>query len=315
MKIAFLGAGNMGTALAKVVSENGHEIIMWSIEEDVVQDINNNGTNSKYLKGVRLKGIKASGDIEYVLKDSEIVVFAVPSHVVRKVCERAKGKIPKRAIIVDVAKGLEEGTNKRMSEIISEYFNNDTVAIGGPSIANELAVGKKTYVVFASKEIKSAEIAKGVFKRDYYNIELSDDVVGVELCGTFKNVVAIIGGICDGLGYGLNTKSGLITMATSEIATIIKEMGGNKTSIYGLAGIGDIVVTSMSKHSRNRRFGERIAKGEEIETAVKNIGQVVEGIRATKIAYSIVKEKSLDCPIITTLYSVLFEDKKILNAF
>ncbi len=310
-----MGAGNMGTALAKVVSENGHKVVMWSIEDDVVQDINKNGTNSKYLKGVKLEGIRASGDIEYVLKDSEIVVFAVPSHVVRKVCENAKGKVPKGAIIVDVAKGLEEGTNKRMSEIISEYFDNKIVAIGGPSIANELAVEKKTYVVFASKDIKSATIAKEAFERDYYKIEVSNDIVGVELGGTFKNVVAIVGGICDGLGYGLNTKAGLITMTTSEIATIVEKMGGSKNSLYGLAGMGDIVVTSMSEHSRNRRFGERIARGESIEEATKKIGQVVEGIKATKVAHTIIKENSLNCPIVNALYSVLFQGKKILNAF
>lgn len=311
MNITILGAGNMGTALAKLLSENKHKVNLWSIEKDVVADINKNNKNSKYLKGIKLnKSITAYSNAKKSLRGAEIVVFSVPSHIIRIVAKEVEKLVPKKAIIVDVAKGLEKNSNKRMSEVLEEYFKNKIVAIGGPSIANEVARQIPTYVVFASKDKKTLDISAKVFKNNYYSVSKTTDIIGVELCGTLKNIIAIACGIVDGVGYGSNTKSGIITNGLKEISLIIETMKSKKETVHSLAGIGDLIVTCTSLHSRNRRFGENLGKGMSIKEAEQSVGQIVEGINAVKIVKKIIDKNKLNCPLIKNVYGVLFENEK-----
>jgi glycerol-3-phosphate dehydrogenase (NAD(P)+) len=312
MKITFLGAGNMGTALAFAASEKAdNKITLWSIEEDVVKDINTNHKNTKYVGDITLNSnITATGDIKTALKNAEIVVFSVPTHIVRIVAKQAKGLIPENAVIVDVAKGLEKDTNKRMSEVLNEYFNNTIVAVGGPCIANELIKKVPTFVVYASKNKKALRKCKENLETNYYNISASSDIIGVELMGGLKNIIAILCGVSDGLGYGVNTKAGLISKGLEELKLVGEKMGADSNSVYSLAGLGDLVVTCSSKHSRNRRFGEALAKGMGKEDAKNSIGQVVEGEKAVLIVKKIIDEHKLNCPLISKVHNIVVLGEK-----
>jgi glycerol-3-phosphate dehydrogenase (NAD(P)+) len=306
-RVAILGAGNMGTALAKMLSENGSIVALWSIEEDVVKEINETGRNSKYLQGIQLKKeVKAYSELKDALKTAEVVVFAVPSNVLRSVSKDASSLISSKAIIVNTAKGIEDVTNKRMSEVISEYSKNPIVSIGGPSIANELVNKVPTYAVMACANALALKTTGALFKNDYYIVSNSSDIIGLEWCGALKNIIAISAGMIDGLGYGDNTKAGVITRGLNELAVIVEASNGKKETVYGLAGIGDLLVTCNSMHSRNRRFGEKIAKGLNVEEANKEIGQVVEGLNSIRVVKKIVESKNLSCPLITKTYEVLY---------
>jgi len=305
MKITILGAGNMGSAISRVLCDNGHDVRFWSIEPDVVEDINVNSMNSKYLPGVKLKAV-AFGGIKEALDSSELVVFAVPSHVVRKVCQIAQGLILKGIPIINLGKGLAPG-GKRLSDVFKEYFDNPLVVVGGPCIATELARKVPSFVVFSGE---SVEVVKSVFDNDYYHVSTSSDVIGVELCSFLKNVVAIIAGIVDGLGFGVNTKAGIITNGLEELSLIARALGAKQETVYGLAGLGDLMVTCFSVHSRNRSFGEFLGQGLSKEEALIKVGQVVEGLGAIGIVMNFIKEHDLDCPLISRLDLFLNEGIK-----
>lgn len=307
MKIAIIGAGNMATGFATLAPKES-EVVLYTIEKSVYDDINENHFNSKYAS-VKLKNnISASMDLNESLKNSDIVVFAVPSIAIKQVCNDAKDNISKKAIIIVLSKGLDESA-KTMSQVISEYFSNEIVVVGGPCIANELMNKVPTFVVFASKG-SAASDCKKIFEKDYYDITLSKDVLGAELCSFLKNIYAIYLGIASGLNYGLNTKSALISKSLDEMSFICKLLGASETSAYSLAGIGDLVVTSLSENGRNKNFGELIAKGKSAENAKKIIGQVVEGYNALMILRKIVDAKKLSLPIFEKIYSIVFLNNK-----
>ncbi|VVB74591.1 Glycerol-3-phosphate dehydrogenase [NAD(P)+] [Candidatus Tiddalikarchaeum anstoanum] len=311
MNITILGAGNMGTAIAKLLGDNNHKVILWSIEDDVNKDINQNHKNNKYLQGVELKkDITATSNIEESLKNAELVVVSLPSNIVKSVIVKSSNFIPKKSVIVNTAKGLEDETDKRMSEVISDVVKNKIVSIGGPSIANEVALKVPTYVVFASTDSKALKSAVNAFKNEYYNITTTSDIIGVEWCSALKNIIAIATGIVDGLGYGDNTKAGIISMGLKELSEIVKIMGGDGETVHSLAGVGDLIVTCNSIHSRNRRFGEKLAKGFSVEEALKDVGQTVEGINAIKIVKKVIDKRKINAPLISKLYKVLFENGK-----
>ncbi len=311
MNISILGAGNMGTALGSVIESRGHLVTFWTIEKDVFSSLQERGENTKYLPGVRFKNARVTMDIRTALSGAEIVIFSVPSHVLRSVAQSAKGLVPENAIIIDVAKGIEEKTGKRMSEILEEYFDNQIVAVGGPSIANEIGKGIPTFVVYASANIGIAKKIKELFETSSYHISVSNDVTGVELCGSFKNVVAIAAGICDGLGYGTNTKAGIITNGLNELTKIASALGAKKETIFGLAGTGDTIVTCMSPHSRNRTFGEKIGSGKSVKDALESMSQVVEGVKAARAAHLIIKENHLNCPLFEKIYKIIYKNDDI----
>jgi glycerol-3-phosphate dehydrogenase (NAD(P)+) len=273
-------------------------------------DINEFHKNLKYLDCKLEENITATNNLNDVLKDSEIVIFAVPSVAFRTVCEKSKGLVSKNAIIIILTKGIEEESSKTMSEIANEYFNNEIVVVAGPSIANEIAKKILSFVVFASKSNKAIEKCKSIFSKEYYNILASNDVFGAETCSFLKNAYAIYLGIIDGLGYGLNTKAGIFVKVLNEMKLFSEKIGVNNETVYSLAGLGDLLVTGFSAYGRNKKFGELIAKGESIQSAKKIIGQTVEGIIALKVAKELSNKKEIDAPILEKIYSIIFLNTK-----
>jgi glycerol-3-phosphate dehydrogenase (NAD(P)+) len=307
MKITIIGAGNMATGFASICPINS-KVILYTIEESVYTEINNNHSNSKYAAVKLRDSILASMNLKECMNDSDIVIFSIPSNVLRSVCKEAKNFIPKKAMIIVLSKGLDE-EKKTMSQVISEYFSNEVVVVGGPCIANELMNKVPTFVIFASKG-NAARNCKKIFEKEYYNITISDDVIGVEFCSFLKNIYAIYLGIISGLNFGMNTKSALISKCLDEMSLICKLLGANEKSAYSLAGVGDLIVTSLSKNGRNKRFGELIAKGESVNDSKKIINQTIEGINALKIAKKIIDDKKIIAPILEKIYNIIFLNNK-----
>lgn len=314
MKVAILGAGNLGTTLAILTKGKGYAVTLWTVEEDVFNSILSLRQNPRYLPGVTIpEGVEVTMDLEEALYRAEVVALALPSHVVREVVRRASVHLSKGCLLVDFAKGLEVERELRMSEVIKEELPPDlgvgVVAVSGPSIARELLQGKPTAVEASSEEMARVFEAKEVFETPYFHLHPNDDLAGVELGGVFKNVFAIGAGICDGLGMGTNTKAAVLTRSLPELSALGTALGARAETFYGLSGLGDLVVTSFSPHSRNRRFGEKLGQGLSPQEAQREIGQVVEGIRATLVARKVAKEHNLRLPIVEALYGVIYERK------
>ncbi len=311
MKISILGAGNMGTALASMLSKKGHAVSLWTVEEEVYESITKKRENTKYMPGVALnENITTTMNLEESITEAEIIVFAVPSNIVRTVAKQASQFVNKEQILVDVAKGLEKETEKRMSEVIREEIqDNSIIAIGGPSIANDLAKEIPTVVVFATKNGVALKKAQAAFSTPHYKIYASSDVTGVELGGAFKNVIALLAGMCDGLGFGPNTKAALITLGLNEISKLAVRLGAEPTTMAELAGLGDLFVTSTSLDSRNRALGEKIGRGMSVKDALSGMIQVAEGVSATETAWKLANKYNLKLPLIEAVHAVLFEGK------
>lgn len=310
-KIAFLGGGSFGTALAIMLAKKGIEVNIWDRNQLVVDDINIKRENIKYLHGAVVPaGITASTSIEEVVKSSEYIVLAVPSHVIRKICSDIKKFINENQIIVCIAKGIELESGKRLSQVIrDELKDNPIVVLSGPSHAEEVAQDIPTTVVVASENMEAAEKVQDLFITNKFRVYTNDDLVGVEIGGAVKNIIALAAGVSDGIGYGDNTKAALMTRGISEIVRIGTKLGGKLETFAGLTGIGDLIVTCTSMHSRNRRAGILIGKGATAEEATKEIGMVVEGIKACKAFYELKEKFHVSMPITDALYKVLFEGK------
>lgn len=308
-KVGFIGAGSFGTALSIHLAKKGYEVYVWDREEEVVEEINHKRTNEKYLKNITIPDkVKASTDMAYVIDGADYVVIAVPSHVIRLVSKRISEFMQPGQIIVSIAKGIEEDSLKRLSEVIREENpNNDVVVFSGPSHAEEVSIGFPTTVVVTSTNMKSAEKVQDLFMSSTLRVYTNSDIVGVEIGGAVKNIIALAAGICDGIGYGDNAKAALMTRGMHEIAKIGTKLGGKSDTFYGLTGMGDLIVTCTSMHSRNRRAGILIGKGHTMEEAVKEVGMVVEGISACKAFYSLKEREKVEMPITDVLYKVLFE--------
>jgi glycerol-3-phosphate dehydrogenase (NAD(P)+) len=308
-KIAVLGCG-WGTALAVMNDKYGHEVTLWSPFKEEIEEIERFGEHRKHLPGVPVSpNIFMTTDISNV-KDADIIIIAVPSFAIRDVSQKLKEVINKNANIVCAAKGLEDSTLKRLSEVISEELPNANITVlSGPSHAEEVARGVPTSVVAASNNIKVAEYVRDTLINENFRIYSSTDVIGVEVGGAIKNVIALCAGICDGLSLGDNTKAALMTRGISEISNLGDALGANKSTFAGLSGIGDLIVTCMSMHSRNRRAGIFIGQGLTPEEAVKRVGMTVEGYHTTKTAYKLANKLSVSMPIVTEAYKVLYEHK------
>lgn len=318
-KMCVIGAGSWGSALALSLCKNGYQVEMWSRNEEQVRQINENRENTDFLPGVIFPdSIKLSTDLESVVKDSKIVVLAVPSQAVRSVSKQIKPFIKKEQIIVDVAKGLEKGTGLRLSEVVKQELpDNDYVVLSGPSHAEEVSRYMPTTIVSASENLKAAEFVQDAFMNPTLRVYTNPDVVGVELGGALKNIIAFAAGVCDGLGYGDNTKAALMTRGMTEIGRLGVAMGADVRTFTGLAGVGDLIVTCTSMHSRNRRAGILIGKGMSLEETLAEVKMVVEGIVATEVAYKVGKELNIELPITSAIYSVLYEGKNardVVNA-
>lgn len=306
-KLCILGAGSWGSALGLVLAKKGYQVNMWTLSEEQAEKINRTRENIDYLPGVLFpNNITLTTDIEDAIKDSKIIVLAVPSQAIRSVCKQIKTFVKDDQIIVDVAKGLEKGTGLRLSEVCEQELpNNPYVTLSGPSHAEEVAKDIPTTVVVASNDLEIAQSVQDIFMSPKFRVYTNPDIVGVELGGALKNIIAFGAGICDGLGYGDNAKAALMTRGIREIGRLGQAMGANSSTFAGLSGIGDLIVTCTSMHSRNRRAGILIGEGKNLEETLKEVKMVVEGITATEVAYEVAKDLKIDMPITNAIYSVL----------
>lgn len=311
-KVCVLGAGSWGTALAMVLSENSENVSLWTKCKNQVKEINEERTNSKYLKGIKVpENIYCTVDIEDAVNDSEIIVLAVPSQAIRSVSKELKECLKENQIVVNVAKGLEKETGLRMSQVVIEEIKDIRyVVLSGPSHAEEVAKRLPTTIVVSSFDKEASEIVQNAFMTDVFRVYTNDDVIGVELGGTLKNIIAFGCGVCDGLGYGDNTKSALITRGLHEIKSLGVSLGAKEETFNGLSGVGDLIVTCTSQHSRNRMAGYLIGQGYSKEEAVAKVEMVVEGIVATEAVYKKTRGLNKEFPILESIYSIVFEDKK-----
>lgn len=307
-KIGIIGGGSWGSALAVLLATKGIETNVWLRSSEQVEQIKMNRINNKYLPGVFLdKSINLTSDINEAILDKEIIVLAVPTQSVRKTLSFIGDRIKRNQIIVNVSKGIETDSLMRISELVKEiYPDNPFCALSGPSHAEEVALGIPTTVVSASKDKYVAESIQDVFTSPSFRVYTNPDVVGVELGGALKNIIALGAGISDGLGYGDNTKAALMTRGIYEMSKLGIALGADPDTFWGLAGIGDLIVTCTSMHSRNRRAGILIGKGYSLDDAVKEIGMVVEGVKTTESAYKLAKSINTNMPITNEIYDVLY---------
>lgn len=305
-KITVLGSGGWGTALAISAFNCGHEVYLWSPFEQEVNDLNKLRENVKLLPGVKIpEQITITTDIS-VANGSLISVIACPSVAVRSVAKQL-ASVKNHGIVVNVAKGFEKDTLKRLSEIIREELPSDRICVlSGPSHAEEVARMIPTSLVASSKSFTAASIVQDVLSSEFLRIYTSNDLIGVELGGAIKNVIAVCAGISDGLGLGDNTKAALITRGLSEMANLGVCMGADERTFMGLTGIGDLVVTCTSQHSRNNRFGNKVGSGVAVDQALKEVG-TVEGYYAAQMAYQLGQKYGVELPIINSCYKVLYE--------
>lgn len=310
-KVAMIGAGSWATALAQVLAQNNNSVVLWARRAELAQQINE-GENQRYLPGVKLHtAISASTDLEQVLHKAESIVFSVPSHCFRESLRQSLPFISKEARIINVAKGLEESSLLRLSEVFvseaGEQALDRYTVLSGPSHAEEVGRNIPTAVVVASQNIKTAEYVQDLFMSQDFRVYTNSDVIGVELGGALKNIIALGTGIADGLEYGDNTKAAMMTRGLAEITRLGFSMGANLLTFAGLAGVGDLIVTCTSMHSRNRRCGIEIGRGRNLEDAIESVQMVVEGVRTTRVAWELAKRQGVEMPITDQTYKVLFE--------
>ena len=310
-KIAVLGAGGWGIAFAVMCHNAGHKVILWSALSNEIDEIKESGERPKVLKGIKIPPeIECSTDIQSV-KNSDIFVIATASFAVRQVAKKLCGIIPQNGTIVCLAKGLESGTFKNLSDVILEELPQvQVVALSGPSHAEEVALMIPTTLVAASTSKDAAITVQETFMNPALRIYTSSDIIGVQLGGALKNVIALAAGICDGLGLGDNTKAALMTRGISEMARLGVAIGGKNETFAGLTGIGDLIVTCTSMHSRNRRAGILIGQGIPPIDAIAQIGMTVEGYSATEVAYLLSQKYNVDMPIVKAAYEVLYQNKE-----
>ena len=298
----------MGTAMAQVAAGNGHSVRLWSIELDVLAEIRDGRANSKYLPDVALElRIEPCWGLEEALRGVEIALFSVPSQVIRTVGRDATPHVPEAAVMLNVAKGLEEGTDLRMSQVLAQELGREAegvVSMGGPAIAAELARHTTTAVVVAG-EGSGPGTVQAAFQNEYFKVETSADVLGVELGATLKNVYAIALGMCDGLGLATNTKAFLATLAMGEMASMIEALGGTRETVFGLAGLGDLLTTGYSPHSRNRTLGEKLCTDPAWPEFLHRA--TVEGVAACRSARDLAWRHGLATPLLDTVHEALFE--------
>ncbi|ALC90106.1 glycerol-3-phosphate dehydrogenase [Bacillus sp. FJAT-18017] len=311
-EIAVLGAGSWGTALAIVLADNGHNVKLWSHNPDQVQEINESRTNAKYLPGIEIPAlIEAVSSISDALQGTDTVVLAVPTKAIREVVGKMKSVQNSPVTVVHVSKGIEPDSLLRISEMIQEEMPSESVkaivVLSGPSHAEEVSLRHPTTVTVSSENMEEAERIQDLFINQNFRVYTNPDVIGVEIGGALKNIIALAAGITDGLGFGDNAKAALMTRGLAEIARLGTKMGANPLTFSGLAGIGDLIVTCTSVHSRNWRAGNMLGKGQTLEDVLNNMGMVVEGVRTTKAAHQLAAKYEVEMPIADTLYKVLFE--------
>lgn len=313
MKISIIGAGSWGTTLACLLSETIDEVYLWARRKEIAEEINKYRSNSTYLPGVRLpEKIVATNSLKEAVSNASIIIMAVPSKHFREVCNSMSSFVDRKTNFLSATKGIEPDSLLRMSEIIIEVFNvskSSVAVISGPNHAEEVIKKIPTATVVASENMELAEMLQKILMRDYFRVYTHNDIIGVELAGTMKNVIAIAVGISDGLGYGDNTRAALITRGLAEMVRLGKKMGANPLTFLGLSGIGDLIATATSRHSRNRNFGEEVGKGRNIEEILSSTRMFVEGVVNAKSVLQLSKKFDVEMPIVGEVYRIIYEGK------
>lgn len=312
-KVSVFGAGSWGTALSYVLAQNGHDMLLWTHRSEQADEINQQHTNTRYLKEINLpESLKATGDLSEAVGHADVLVLAVPTKAIREVCADIRKHLTRKTLFVHVSKGIEPDSLKRISEMIREeipeQWLQDVVVLSGPSHAEEVVLEHPTTVTAACKDTEAAGRVQDLFMNHYFRVYTNTDVIGVEIGGALKNIIALAVGITDGLGYGDNAKAALMTRGLAEIARLGVKMGATPLTFSGLSGVGDLIVTCTSVHSRNWRAGNMLGKGKSIDEVLVEMGMVVEGIRTTKAAYQLSRAFNVPMPITDALYAVLFEN-------
>ena len=313
MKVAVVGSGAWGTALAIRLCKNGHDVTMWTFEKELIPEMEAARRNPRLPGAVLPEGLKISSDYACV-SGCTMVVVAAPSFPIRSVSRGVAPYLDENAVLVSVTKGIEPGTLLRMSEVVAQETERPVVVLTGPSHAEEVALDVPTGCLSACADKKLAEFVQDAFMADTFRIYTSPDAVGAELGAALKNVIALCAGVTDGLGCGDNTKAMLMTRGLTEMARLGISMGASKDTFAGLAGVGDLIVTCTSMHSRNRRAGILIGQGKGVQEAMQEVGAVVEGYYAATAAYELCQRQGVDMPIITAAYQVLYEGRDAAEA-
>ena len=312
MKISVLGSGGWGIALAMSAERNGHSVILWSPFEAEVNELLTSRESKKLLSGVKIpESITITTNLS-LIEMSDITIIATPSIAVRETAIRLK-EIKAPGIVVNVAKGFEAESLKRLSEVISDELTAPVVVVSGPSHAEEVARKVPTSLVACSKDYNASKVVIEALSNEFLRFYTNDDIVGVELGGALKNIIAVAAGVCDGLELGDNTRAALITRGLTEIARLGIALGAKERTFAGLSGLGDLIVTCTSRHSRNHRFGELIGKGVDVKKALQEVG-TVEGYYATALAYKLALKVGAEMPIISKCYNVLYKNADVKEA-
>ena len=309
MKTAVIGAGAWGSALANVLGANGHAVELWAREPDVVDSVNGSRENRRFLPGVAVNAaVHATGSISDALGDADVVIYVAPSHALREVAASGAGCVHRDAVLVVASKGIERGTLSIMSDVVADTVpSRPVVALSGPSFAAEVANGQPTAVVAASKDLESASRVQRALSSDVFRVYTHDDVVGVELGGALKNVMAVATGIAEGLGLGFNSRAALITRGLAEMTRLGIALGAKQSTFAGLAGLGDLVLTCTGALSRNRALGMELGKGSTLEQALEGKDTVAEGVLNTISARALAEREGVDMPIVLAVHRILFE--------
>lgn len=314
--IAVLGPGSWGTALAQVLNDNGHEVRVWGNITEQIDELNQDHTNTRYFKDIILdKKIIGYHDLGQALDGADAVLFVVPTKVTRLVAKQVAKALKHKVTVMHASKGLEPDTHERLSTILEEEIpadlRSEVVVVSGPSHAEETIVRDITLITAASKDLATAKYVQELFSNRYFRLYTNTDVIGVETAGALKNIIAVGAGALHGLGYGDNAKAAIITRGLAEITRLGVAMGASPLTYSGLSGVGDLIVTGTSIHSRNWRAGDALGRGEKLEDIEKNMGMVIEGISTTKVAYELAQELGVYMPITSAIYRIIYEGADI----
>ncbi|MHC5249482.1 NAD(P)H-dependent glycerol-3-phosphate dehydrogenase [Enterococcus sp. LJL90] len=318
-KIAVLGPGSWGTALAQVLAQNGHEVSIWGHNPAQIDEINTYHTNRHYLPDIKIpEAIKGYKGLAEAIEGADAVLFVVPTKAIRSVAQEFTAQVKNQPVIIHASKGLEQGSHKRISEILFEEIpaekRQEIVVLSGPSHAEEVAVGDITTITAASLSDECAKYVQKIFMNSYFRIYTNNDVIGVETGAALKNIIAIGAGAIHGLGFGDNAKAAIMTRGLAEISRLGVAMGANPLTFIGLSGVGDLIVTCTSVHSRNWRAGNLLGKGQKLDEILDNMGMIVEGVSTTKAARELAENLQIDMPITEAIYQVLYENKEVKEA-
>ncbi|WP_438468153.1 NAD(P)H-dependent glycerol-3-phosphate dehydrogenase [Streptococcus pluranimalium] len=314
--IAVLGPGSWGTALAQVLNDNGHEVRVWGNITEQIDELNQDHTNTRYFKDIILdKKIIGYHDLGQALDGADAVLFVVPTKVTRLVAKQVAKALKHKVTVMHASKGLEPDTHERLSTILEEEIpadlRSEVVVVSGPSHAEETIVRDITLITAASKDLATAKYVQELFSNRYFRLYTNTDVIGVETAGALKNIIAVGAGALHGLGYGDNAKAAIITRGLAEITRLGVAMGASPLTYSGLSGVGDLIVTGTSIHSRNWRAGDALGRGKKLEDIEKNMGMVIEGISTTKVAYELAQELGVYMPITSAIYRTIYEGADI----